>query len=96
MEEKLENKLNLSQIGVILYFIATGSLCGMNFRTYINIAKEDAWLAPIIGCIIGFLPYLIFIFILSYCLLSFIVFYVISALMLIYYSFYPFISFSRS
>ena len=58
MEEKLENKLNLSQIGVILYFIATGSLCGMNFRTYINIAKEDAWLAPIIGCIIGFLPYL--------------------------------------
>lgn len=65
MEEKLENKLNLSQIGVILYFIATGSLCGMNFRTYINIAKEDAWLAPIIGCIIGFLPYLIFIFIMN-------------------------------
>jgi hypothetical protein len=71
----------------------------LNKKNYIMEISKISTMAIVINwynCKSNLLFYLIFIFILSYCLLSFIVFYVISALMLIYYSFYPFISFSRS
>lgn len=71
----------------------------LNKKNYIMEISKISMIAIVINwynCKSNLLFYLIFIFILSYCLLSFIVFYVISALMLIYYSFYPFISLPRS
>ncbi|WP_455629880.1 hypothetical protein [Megamonas funiformis] len=72
---------------------------GLNEENYIMKISKISMTAIVINCYnckSNLLFYFIFIFILLYCLLSFIVFYVISALMLIYYFFYPFISLPRS
>lgn len=72
---------------------------GLNEGNYIMKISKISMTAIVINCYnckSNLLFYFIFIFILLYCLLSFIVFYVISALMLIYYFFYPFISLPRS
>lgn len=72
---------------------------GLNEENYIMKISKISMTAIVINCYnckSNLLFYFIFIFILLYCLLSFIVFYVISALMLIYYFFYPFISLPRN
>ena len=72
---------------------------GLNEENYIMKISKISMTAIVINCYnckSNLLFYFIFIFILLYCLLSFIVFYVISALMLISYFFYPFISLPRS
>lgn len=54
------------EINILSWFIMCSGIIGISFNSYIHIAKTDAWLAPIIGSIIGFALLLIFLKIMNY------------------------------
>lgn len=65
MTNSLKKQIKLYQIIIILYFICHGSLCGVASTLIINLGHENCWISPIIGAILGIIPFLITIFILE-------------------------------
>lgn len=53
----IKGKLKLSQIMIMIYFICHGCLLGSTTNALFIIAREDSWMVPIIGGIIGFIPF---------------------------------------
>lgn len=53
----LKGKLKLSQIIIILYFICHGSLLGSTVNALFILGHEDSWIVPIIGAIVGIIPF---------------------------------------
>ena len=49
-----------------MWFMMCSGVIGIAFNTFINVAKQDAWIAPIIGMIIGFIPLIVFIKLMNY------------------------------
>ena len=57
----MKNKYRIIEICTLLYFVMFYSIPLFSFSTYINIAKVDAWFSPMIGCLLGAIPFGIYI-----------------------------------
>ena len=62
----MKNKYRIIEICALLYFVMFYSIPLFSFSTYINIAKVDAWFSPMIGCLLGAIPFGIYIGIINY------------------------------
>lgn len=62
----MNNKLQSFELSSLLFFIMRASYIGIGIQIYFEYAKVNAYLAPIIGTIIGVIPLLIFLGISKY------------------------------
>lgn len=60
MENNAKGKITINQIIILLYFICHGSLLGAATSSMFVFSREDSWMVPIISCIIGMIPLLIY------------------------------------
>ena len=60
MRDKLIGKLRCFQAALLVFFIIHGGIFGTGLNLLIKVAEEDAWIAAIIGTILGFIPFYIF------------------------------------
>ena len=56
----MKSQIKNLEINILIWFIMCAGVIGIAFNGYINIARNDAWIAPIIGMIFGFIPVYIF------------------------------------
>lgn len=61
MRDKLIGKLRCLQAAILLFFIIQGGIFDTGVNILIKVASEDMWLATIIGIIIGFIPFYLYI-----------------------------------
>lgn len=61
MRDKLIGKLRCLQAAVLVFFIIHGGVFGPGVNLLIKVAEEDMWMATIIGCILGFIPFYLYI-----------------------------------
>ena len=52
----MKSQIKNLEINVLMWFIMCAGVMGIAFNGYIQIAKNDAWIAPIIGMIVGVIP----------------------------------------
>lgn len=62
----MKSQIKNLEINVLMWFIMCAGVMGIAFNGYIQIAKNDAWIAPIIGMIVGVIPLWIFIKIMNH------------------------------
>ena len=62
----IKNKLNNFDVGTLNYFITRAFLTGFLFNSLLILVKQDSWLIPIIGTIIGIIFTLLIVYILNY------------------------------
>lgn len=62
----MKSQIKNLEINILMWFIMCAGVIGIAFNGYIHIAKNDAWIAPIIGMIVGIIPFSIFIKLMSY------------------------------
>lgn len=61
MRDKLIGKLRCLQVAIVVFFIINGGIFGSGLNMLIKTSEEDVWLATILGIIIGFIPFYMFI-----------------------------------
>lgn len=61
MRDKLIGKLRCFQTSLLIFFIIFGGIFGTGINLLLKISEEDCWIATIIGIIIGFIPFYLFI-----------------------------------
>lgn len=61
MRDKMIGKLRSIQPALLLFLIMHGSLFGVTVNLLLKVAEEDCWIAMIVGAILGFIPFYIFI-----------------------------------
>lgn len=61
MRDKLIGKLRCFQAALLVFFIIHGGMFGAGVNLLLKIAHEDAWIAGILGSIIGFIPFYLFV-----------------------------------
>lgn len=61
MRDKLIGKLRCLQAAIIVFFIINGGIFGSGINMLIKTSEEDVWLATILGIILGFIPFYMFI-----------------------------------
>lgn len=62
----IRNKLNNFDVGTLNYFITRAFLTGFLFNSLLNLIKQDSWIIPLIGIIIGIIFSLLVIYIFNY------------------------------
>ena len=62
----IKNKLNNFDVGTLNYFITRAFLTGFLFNALLILIKQDSWIIPLIGIIIGFIFLLLVIYIFDY------------------------------
>lgn len=62
----IKNKLNNFDIGTLNYFITRTFLTGFLFNSLLNLIKQDSWIIPLIGIVIGIIFSLLVIYIFNY------------------------------
>ena len=62
----MKSQIKNMEINVLMWFMMCSGVIGIAFNAFINVAKQDAWIAPIIGTIIGFIPLFVFIKLINY------------------------------
>ena len=62
----IKNKLNNFDIGTLTYFITRAFLTGYLFHSLLKLIKQDSWITPIIGIIIGIIFILLTTYIFNY------------------------------
>lgn len=62
----MKSQIKNMEINVLMWFMMCSGVIGIAFNSFINVAKQDAWIAPIIGMIIGFIPLFVFIKLINY------------------------------
>ena len=62
----IKNKLNNFDVGTLNYFITRAFLTGFLFNSLLNLIKQDSWIIPLIGIIIGIIFSLLVIYIFNY------------------------------
>ena len=53
----MKSQIKNLEINILMWFIMCAGVIGIAFNGYIHIAKNDAWIAPIIGMIVGIIPF---------------------------------------
>lgn len=61
MRDRLIGKLRCLQSAVLVFFIIHGGIFGPGINLLIKVAEEDMWISTLIGCIIGFIPFYLYI-----------------------------------
>ena len=61
MRDKLIGKLRCFQSSILVFFMIHGGIFGTGVNLLVKVAKEDMWIATIIGIIVGFIPFYLFI-----------------------------------
>ena len=61
MRDKLIGKLRCLQAAILVFFIIHGGIFGTGINLLVKIAEEDMWLSTIIGSILGFIPFYLYI-----------------------------------
>lgn len=61
MRDRLIGKLRCFQAAILVFFLMHGGIFGTGVNLLIKVAKEDMWIATIIGIIIGFILFYLFI-----------------------------------
>lgn len=61
MRDKLIGKLRCLQAAILVFFIIHGGIFGTGINLLIKVAEEDMWIATIIGIILGFIPFYLYI-----------------------------------
>ena len=51
----INKKLNNMEFATLCYFLIRASFVGITFNYLIRTVKQDAWIVPIIGLIVGFM-----------------------------------------
>lgn len=62
----IRNKLNNFDVGTLNYFITRAFLTGFLFNSLLNLIKQDSWIIPLIGIIIGIIFTLLVNYIFNY------------------------------
>ena len=62
----IKNKLDNFDVGTLNYFITRAFLTGFLFNSLLNLIKQDSWIIPLIGIIIGIIFTLLVIYIYRY------------------------------
>ena len=62
----IKNKLDNFDIGTLNYFITRAFLTGFLFNSLLNLVRQDSWIIPLIGSILGIVFVFLVIFILNY------------------------------
>ena len=62
----IKNKLNNFDVGTLNYFITRAFLTGFLFNALLNLIKQDSWIIPLFGIIIGFIFTLLVVYIFNY------------------------------
>ena len=62
----IRNKLNNFDVGTLNYFITRAFLTGFLFNALLNLIRQDSWIIPILGIIIGIIFTLLIIYIFNY------------------------------
>jgi len=61
MRDKLIGKLRCVEAAILVFFIIHGGIFGAGVNILVKTAEEDMWLACLIGCILGFIPFYAYI-----------------------------------
>ena len=61
MRDRLIGKLRCFQATTLVFFLMHGGIFGTGVNLLIKVAKEDMWIATLIGIGIGFIPFYLFI-----------------------------------
>ena len=62
----IKNKLNNFDVGTLNYFITRAFLTGFLFNSLLNLIKQDGWIIPLMGIIIGIIFVLLVTYIFNY------------------------------
>jgi len=62
----IKNKLNNFDVGTLNYFITRAFLTGFLFNSLLNLIKQDSWIIPLVGIIIGSIFAILVVYILNY------------------------------
>jgi len=62
----IKNKLNNFDVGTLNYFITRAFLTGFLFNSLLALIKQDSWIIPLIGIVIGIIFTLLVIYIFNY------------------------------
>lgn len=62
----IKNKLNNFDVGTLNYFITRAFLTGYLFNALLLLIKQDSWIIPLVGVIIGIIFILLVVYILNY------------------------------
>ena len=62
----IKNKLNNFDVGTLNYFITRAFLTGYLFNALLNLIKQDSWIIPIVGIILGIIFSLLITYIIDY------------------------------
>ena len=62
----IKNKLNNFDVGTLNYFITRAFLTGYLFNALLLLIKQDSWMVPLVGIIIGIIFILLVVYILNY------------------------------
>lgn len=61
MRDKLIGNLRCFQTAILVFFIIHGGMFGTGVNILIKVAEEDAWIATLVGSLIGFIPYYLYV-----------------------------------
>lgn len=61
MRDKLIGKLRCFEAAILVFFMIHGGIFGTGINILLKTAEEDMWLACLIGCILGFIPFYFYI-----------------------------------
>ena len=62
----IKNKLNNFDVGTLNYFITRAFLTGYLFNALLNLIKQDSWIIPLVGIILGIIFSLLITYIIDY------------------------------
>jgi len=62
----IKNKLNNFDVGTLNYFITRAFLTGFLFNSLLNLIRQDSWIIPLFGIVLGIVFLLLVIYIFNY------------------------------